>query len=167
MAGKFIAAKSRSWTPLIFIPPLIISQGQSAFGALFDTEATRYALEGYRFIVMVAHETPQTFRHANETANTGIFGYADNTVIALRNRTGRAHFGAIAALVANFNFMLAAVFNNINGAFFPVGCFEIGLGTDLFAGTAAGTFGSVRYQLFHLILLLFISISFQYKKIHA
>jgi hypothetical protein len=90
---------------------------------------------------MVVHKTPVTLRHTDKTAHAFIFGDAYNPVGGLFHRYRGTHFGTIAALIANFNPVIGTTLYHPDGAFFFVLLFEVSLGTNLLAGTTAGTFG--------------------------
>jgi len=119
---------------------LRIGQGQGPARTLFGAKSAGHAFEGYRFIVVVVHEALLTFPHTDQAAHAFIFGDPDHTVTGPVKRNGAAHFHAVAALITNLNPVLVFDLHHPDGALFPVGCFEIGPGTDLFAEPAAGTF---------------------------
>jgi hypothetical protein len=138
-------------------PFLIVRQRQSTGRTLFNTQPARYAFEWHRLIIMITNKTSKAFGYANKAANASIFGNANNAVIGLFYCHWRTHFCANAALVANLDFIFAAVFNNADGTLFLVGCFEIGFGANFFTSTAAGTFVSICYQFFHNTLLVLLA----------
>jgi len=68
----------------------------------------------------------KTLSYANQAANTNILCDANYPVIGFRHCLGRTPFGTVAALVANFNFVIASIRSNTNSAFSLIGCFEKG-----------------------------------------
>ena len=89
---------------------------------------------------MVAHETANTFSHANQAAHAFVLCDPNYSVCRPAERHKAAHFHAIAALVAYFNLEIVPILYDSDGALFPLGYFEVGLRTDRFTDPAAGTF---------------------------
>jgi hypothetical protein len=125
---------------------VLFRHSQGARGALFGAKPASHAFEGHGFIVVVAHKAPQAFRNANKTAHAFILCKAYDPICGLFHRHRGTHFGTITALIANLNPVICPILYHPDGAFFPVFFLEVGLGTNLFAGTAAGTFARISNE---------------------
>jgi phosphoglucomutase len=99
---------------------------------------------------VIAHETPRTFSNTNQAARAFILADPHHAVSGPLHRQSRAHFYAIAALIANLNQKIAFAGQDPDGAFRLVRLFEESLRTSFFTGAAACAFASDSYQFFHL-----------------